>query len=455
MFDAWILTTKLASLSVSVGLVLIAYCARKMVGSWFAPASIFALLWSCFVLLPTLMVPTAPLNVTSLLYIFVACLVFACGIAPFQCIAPRVVNRTKDCASATFGTRTIWTCFVSSMIASIAFTVGTLLTQGFTWEDLLLNTLATSSKFAGMRYAEELTPTYYIQASLLTSYLASALGGLLFAVQTQTRLRGLLAITAFLPAVLIMITQSAKGGLFLSIAYFWGAINVCRIVDGKNALVTKHGLNLLLKASLLLFPLIGFSFFARGVSQSDGLDEIGTSLSYYFSSYFFGHLYAFSDWFADFLGSTSSIAYTSNDMRFGLYTFNGLFNLFGNPDPLPQGVFDEYFSIDNLLTSNIYTWFRGLLMDFGLLGSLMFILLMSFAAHLGFHMLLHSQRPYAMYAAYVLMTGLFVHSFLSSLLMYNSTYATFISLWLVLTVNGAIGPKPRSRLAGVFTKGNA
>jgi oligosaccharide repeat unit polymerase len=438
VIDAWLLITKLASLCVGAGLVLIAYCVRKLIGSWYAPASIFALLWAGFIILPAVMVPTAPLNVSSLLYIFAACLVFACGVAPLLGRAPQADKSTKSCANTIFGTQTIWLCFVASTMSSISFTVGTLLTQGFTWEDLILNTLATSSKFAGMRYAEELTSTYYIQASLLTNYVASALGGFLFAVQTQTRSRVYLVVSAFLPAVLIMITQSAKGSLFLSLAYFWGAINVCRVIDGDNVLLTTRGFYFLLKSSIFVLPLIGISFYSRGMSESDGVDEIGASLSNYFSSYFFGHLYAFSDWFSNYLWGASSIDYTSNEMRFGLYTFNGLFNLIGNPEPLPQGVFDEYFSIDNLLTTNIYTWFRGLLMDFGLVGSLIFMFLIGFVAHMSFIKLIFSRRPYAMYVGYVHMTGLFVHSFLNSLLMYNSTYATFILLWIVLAVNGAI-----------------
>lgn len=445
MIDIFLITTKLFSLCIGVGLVFIAYTVQKLVGSWYAPASIFALLWAGFIVLPAVMVPTAPLNVSSLLYIFLAAMVFACGIAPFLGRVPLPPTNHRDSASATFGTRTIWTCFVALTLASISSTAGTLLTQGFSWEDLLLNTLATSSKFAGMRYAEELTSTYFIQASLLTNYVASALGGFLFAVQTQTRVRGFVAVTAFLPAVLIMITQSAKGGLFLSIAYFWGAMNLCRVIGGNNVLVTKHGLKLFFKISILLIPLIGFSFLARGISESDGLGEVAELLHKYFASYFFGHLYAFSDWFSSYLGCGSSFQYLPNDMRFGLYTFNGLFNVFGNPDPLPQGVYDEYYVIDGVLSGNIYTWFRGLLMDFGFVGSLIFMLILGFFSHLVYVKLINSIRPHAMYAIYVHMTGFFVHSFLASVFMYNSTYATLILLWLVLAVNGAIGSKFHTR----------
>jgi oligosaccharide repeat unit polymerase len=436
--DVYLLTTKLASLCIGVGLVVIAYSIQKMVGSWYSPASIFSLLWAGFILLPAMLVPTAPLNVPSLVYIFSACIVFACGVIPFQSSASHAPRNNQNSASEIFGTQTIRLFFVASTIASISFTAATLLKQGFSWEELLLNTLVTSSKFAGMRYAEELTTTYFIQASLLTNYIASALGGLLYAVQRKKGARGILAVTAFLPAVLIMITQSAKGGLFLSIAYFWGAMNLCRIIDGDNALVTKNGLKLLFKASMLLLPLIGFSFFARGMSDSEDLGEVFESLSKYFSSYFYGHLYAFSDWFSYYLNGISSIDYKSSEMHFGLYTFNGLFNLLGSPDPLPQGVYDEYFTIPDVLTSNIYTWFRGLLMDFGVVGSLIFMFFIGFVSHLGFVKLLYNRRPYAMYSAYIHITGLFVHSFLSSMFMYNSTYATFVLLWIFLAINGVI-----------------
>ena len=335
--------------------------------------------------------------------------------------------------------------FAVATLASIASIGGALAAQGFSWDDLFLNLLATSAKFASMRYADELTPTAFTQASLLSSYVATALGGLLFAGQPGARERWLIALASFVPAVLIMVTQSAKGVLFLSIAYFWGAINVCRIFNGETRLGSSEGLKQLTKATILLVPLVAFSFLARGMSETDEASDIGETLRYYFSSYMFAHLYAFSDWFGAYLGDPASLEYAPNGARFGLYTFYGLFQLLGDPPALPQGVYDEYFTVEGVFASNIYTIYRGLLMDFGLAGSLVFLLLASWLAHVVFLLLLGSKRPRFAVAAYIVMTGVFVHSFLSSLLMYNSTYATLAALWLILAFNGALSYRTTSR----------
>lgn len=438
MTDAAVVISKLLGLGVGAGMVFVAYIVRRHAGSWMVPGSVFSLLWAGFTLVPLVLVPTAGINLLALIYIFAACAVFALGAWLLPWPLALAANRAKPGAHASFSTPVIWAWFIATTLASLVFIVGALAVQGFTWEDLLLNLLATSAKFASMRYADELTPTVFTQASLLSSYVATALGGLLFAARARAKGRWLIAVASFLPAILIMVTQSAKGVLFLSIAYFWGAISVCRVFDGETRLASRQGLRQLAKATLLLLPLVGFSFLARGMTEADDAGDIGEMLRYYFASYLFAHLYAFSDWFSAYIGDPASLEYAPNGARLGLYTFYGLFQLLGDPPALPQGVYDEYFSIETLFASNIYTIYRGLLMDFGIAGSLVFLLASSWVAHLMFLLLLGSNRPHAAVAGYIIMTGAIVHSFLSSLLMYNSTYATFAVLWLVLAMNGAL-----------------
>jgi len=234
---------------------------------------------------------------------------------------------------------------------------------------------------------------------------------------------------------MIMVSQSAKGVLFMSFAYFWGAINVCRVYNGEKGLVSVKGLKVAAKAAIVVMPLVAFSFLARGLSGSQEIGDIAEKLRYYFSSYLFAHLYAFSDWFGAYFGYSASLEYVTDGPKFGLYTFYGLFQLFGDPTPLPQGVYDEYFSVDGVFTSNIFTMYRGLLLDFGLIGSLGFMLAAGLVVHIVFFALTGSDRPRFAVSAYVVMTGAFVHSFLSSLLMYNSTYATLVVIWAILVVN--------------------
>jgi len=445
MIDAALIVSKLIGVGIGAGMVLIAYIVRLHAGSWLAPGSVYCLLWAGFTLIPLLMAPTMPVNLLALIYVLAACVTFALGAALLPWRTAVNANLAKPRARASFSTPVIWTSFAVATLASIASIGGALAAQGFSWDDLFLNLLATSAKFASMRYADELTPTAFTQASLLSSYVATALGGLLFASQPGARERWLIALASFVPAVLIMVTQSAKGVLFLSIAYFWGAINVCRIFNGETRLGSSEGLKQLTKATILLVPLVAFSFLARGMSETDEASDIGETLRYYFSSYMFAHLYAFSDWFGAYLGDPASLEYAPNGARFGLYTFYGLFQLLGDPPALPQGVYDEYFTVEGVFASNIYTIYRGLLMDFGLAGSLVFLLLASWLAHVVFLLLLGSKRPRFAVAAYIVMTGVFVHSFLSSLLMYNSTYATLAALWLILAFNGALSYRTTSR----------
>ena len=112
-----------------------------------------------------------------------------------------------------------------------------------------------------------------------------------------------------------------------------------------------------------------------------------------------------------------------------------VFRLLGSKKYVPLGLYDDYFSHGDLLTSNIFTMYRGLIADFSLVGSVIFMGVTGFVFHLCFYVMLKRKSPVFTVAAFVLMVGYFAHSYLASVFMYNSPYAVFGSLWIVLLLN--------------------
>lgn len=178
-----------------------------------------------------------------------------------------------------------------------------------------------------------------------------------------------------------------------------------------------------------------FAFMARGMDTDDPISIVLRSLYFSIVSYSAGHLYAFSDWFSYTVGDYSVLSYRSLVDSNGFYTFMAVFNALGTSKVVPHGVYDEYFFIDNVLQTNIYTHFRGLIVDFGMIGAL----LVSAAAGL-FLSIVHIQflngRLKAIGASvFAHFIGYCYTSFIISLLIWNSVFVSFALISVILFIN--------------------
>ena len=102
---------------------------------------------------------------------------------------------------------------------------------------------------------------------------------------------------------------------------------------------------------------------ARAFQESDPLNASDMTVNY-FTSYAFAHIYAFADWFSWYTGGEYSQVYTRYDLSYGVLHIHPLFNLAGYSHDLPHGVYDEFFRYEGVLGTNIYTHYRGLIIDF-------------------------------------------------------------------------------------------
>ena len=115
-----------------------------------------------------------------------------------------------------------------------------------------------------------------------------------------------------------------------------------------------------------------------------------------------------------------------------------LYRLFGSDKFVPLGVYEEYLKYGDLFTTNIFTMFRGLLLDFGLVGSIIYMYITGVFFHLSFYVLLFNKKPVFVVAIFVFMLGYFYSSFLISVLMWNSIYISFVLLWAILSINNVL-----------------
>lgn len=412
-----------------------AWIAKVVAGHWLNPGSVYGLFWTTMCAIPLVIAFGNPINPIAIAYIAITSIAITCSMLPFDWKSAFKKNKNKPNAEQTFGTNTLYFSALAFSALAILSTIAKVIGAGFSITELLTNTLATAGAFAASRYEGELDSTLFGKIGLLSAYLAVFTGGLFAASSTNSSRRRIAVFAAFLPSILTATLQSAKGLLFLSLAFFYGGILVSRIYNKSYILASKKDLKTLLVGMSFFMPVVIASFLARGLTNVTDINFILERLAAYAVSYSSGHLYAFSDWFSSIYGGNNSLHYHATDATPGFYTALFAFRIFGDTTQLPAGIYDEYFASGPYLQSNIYTAFRGLISDFGLAGSIAFIYLIGTACCLAFRGVLISKSSSVAISLFLLMIGAIYMSYIVSILTWSVIPAAIVVCMAILKIN--------------------
>lgn len=159
-----------------------------------------------------------------------------------------------------------------------------------------------------------------------------------------------------------------------------------------------------------------------------------SELAFYLRSYAVGAQFAFSDWFENYMFEARSQPYASPSYTLGRYSFMFVAKRIDKQwaATVPDGYFGEYFKKEGVLQTNIYTFWRGLILDFGIPGSLLFMIALGIVMNLFYRrMLIDATSPFSQ-SAYVFFAGFTYSSSLISLLTWTSPVAAFFVLAAIL-----------------------
>ena len=170
------------------------------------------------------------------------------------------------------------------------------------------------------------------------------------------------------------ITQAGRAGFMMLIfqifiATYWREIynNIIKKVTPHNFFRTPE--YILATSSLKLVIFISLIFIGGDMLRSQNFtfnDDILLQGISSFKSYLFGGIAGFTSYIKD---------YKFNEFGFGRFTFSSLFELLGIHKNTP-GIYTDYLQISNIdlsLETNIFTAFRQLIDDFGIIGSILFM----------------------------------------------------------------------------------
>lgn len=400
------------------------------VGSWVNPSSVYGAFWFLYTLIPLIAFPTIEISSIALFYIFLTCLVFSLSI--FFLHPKNVKKIDSRTFNSLYRTKFLKNAFYILGLLCLCFGVTNWYAQGIQASDLF-NILEVAQEYMAKRYSGEIQSNAFSMLFNSLVYTVPAIGGLLFGADRRTpKFRYL--ILSFIPAILVTLIEANKGTFFLVAAYFWGGLLVTKLSNRDKSLFTTKGAKRLLSYSPYILILIIFSFLSRGIDIDNTIWDIANKLLYYFRSYSSGHLYAFADWMSFYLDDSHRQIYHDLIAPPGFYTFMSIFKFAGIDIIVPDGVFDEYFKIDDLLQTNIYTYYRGLIIDFGLYGSVFFVFCFGLILNVSYVLALKRQSD-LFNALFISFVGFVYTSFIISIFIWNSPFVCFSIVYLVLHTN--------------------
>lgn len=424
---AFSLEHKLISLFFSFFILLLAIACKKKVGNWQNPSSVICLFWFCYTFFPLFFVFDVYINSLSILYIFLSLLMFCSSVFFFDWR----FNVPDLCYS--YRLEKIYPIVFLLQVSTVLGLFLDILSNGFGIGDVIFNLMSVSNQYMSMRYSDELQSSFFGGLTNVTNYAAVILGGIGYSYMEKKR-QVFLLFLVFFPSLIIMLVQAAKGTLFLCMVLFFSSWSISRLTKGDVRLFPHGTWKWFLGGGAILIPAVVSSLLSRGLYEKP-LNEAISGLVYYLNSYAFGHLYAFSDWFSSYLSFNSLLEYKEEEaLQLGFYTFMSIFRALGNEKVVPAGVYDEYFYVPDIIQSNIYTFFRGGILDFSILGFLIFMMFLGFVMNYLYFLFTKGRYLSIVIPILVVFSGFSYSSFIISVFIWNSSYAAIVLPFLILTL---------------------
>ncbi|WP_233004653.1 O-antigen polymerase [Exiguobacterium aurantiacum] len=405
-------------------LFIVAMIIRKIQGSWFAPGSFFSLFWFVNLFSTFLFASSFTLHVNTVLLFFLLIFIFAVGSSLGMSITSAGSNNigTKEYLSFLKKVSLIF-----SLIGFLSFPFILYSTGGNILLLLKIESLMNLARENSIdRYSGNMVSSNFGTLLLSFNYTAALINGIVLGSNLEnskkTNVSKIILYLPIITSILIALILTTKATiLYTSLLFLSGYIVIKEFHFPKLSLFTIANI----KRMLIIGPVVFFIFVFIQMSRYgfNNLEGFFRVISI-FKIWAFGHLPAFSSWFENiYLINNENIYY------FGKYTFGGVFSILGISDRLP-GVYSEGITISSGgEATNIFTAMRGLIEDFGLIGTTFILFITSFIFGVAYKQVKAGNYVYFSILSVFYCFTLF--SFVISILVYNSILLAFILFWLI------------------------
>lgn len=216
-----------------------------------------------------------------------------------------------------------------------------------------LNSLAeANNEMAINRYSGAEEVSFLAQVLLMFVYSSCISAGYLMGFRSEKIIK--LALIVMLPPVLIVFSLNTKAVFIICLIFLLSGYLVGIKCSKRFLKINVIQIVKLCVISIISIGILIFSMMLRIGSVDIATLEIVIQK---FASYSLAHIPAFCYWFQN---------NTTMDYSLGMQTFLGPFSFFGIAERI-MGVYSDYWSSGYLMT-NVYSYFRGLIEDFGSIG---------------------------------------------------------------------------------------
>ena len=403
------------NVSIMIGFGLLLFFARyKFKISFFAPALLYGLFWFFISLLAVLNYSIFPIHPLTLIYVISSFLMLL--------VAHILLNSKSNLSKLSINPQRSYNLYWNKLIVIMGFFFGIfaiitiIIAHGFDFSDLfspskiiLLSNEAYASKVRG----DFSMPILY---SLLIPifYASSIFGGIYYANDLKSKR---ISFLPFLIGIIIMLVETTKAPFLYTLILWIGGYFSFKVYEGRSDLLSKNFKSLITRFLLAIILLFIISKINRyNLLESTNNTGILSIILLKFQIYFFGGLSAFSEWICNVYDLNVS------GIGFGRYTF-GFFDK-------ERGVFSDVMKFDNNYQTNIYTYFRHIITDFGIIGSLFFHLFIGILLSIIYRLVQSGKR---LFIPILTISYVFIMwSFIISIIIYKTILAaTLISILLM------------------------
>lgn len=395
-------------------------CVLHLTKGVFSPARLFALMWTILIIGYYCFAENAVSGI-GLLWIVAAMIVLAFG---EKLGVNYAINKYKSISEpckivvSKVPTKRLFRALLLIIMIAIAGKICFLYANGYSLSVFfnINRFLEMNAQMAYDRYHDLTVTNNFITLLSSFGYVAPLCGGYLLFYTGKSKKRIFLCIFSLFPVLLSMLMDNTKSGVIdAAILFAVGfMISYMRTRSGYPKLRFKQIAAIIFLLALLLIIL----FIAMCIRVGDFSQSAISDIKDSFVVYAFGSVEAFDVWLTKY--------YAFGSYGFGVNTFMAPFNILGIVTR-EQGVYGFIPGV----SSNVFSAFRGVIMDFGVFGGLLFVFALGFLGGVSYRKI-RSRGSVGSQFIYAVIFFFLIRSFLISPWIYTSFWVTFFVFLLFL-----------------------
>jgi oligosaccharide repeat unit polymerase len=435
---------KLLAILYSLLMLLCALGVRLTAGTFLVPAGVFALAWFAYTFFPLVLLFNVPINSWAVLYMTVAVAVVALSAVPFKWKHARVCNLQKSLPSAGFESQFFERTLYVSVVVSAVLSLATMVINGWTVQDIIFGLLETSGEFAAQRGTEGMEYGLIGLLGVFFTYLCPVLAGLRATGPQQRRY----LLIGLAPCLFTMVIQSTKLVFLVGVAFYLSSALLAKIYANQLELPSLSRLPRYILMGIGFAALVLVSFVSREGMYELEFGDLLEPLAFALASYLLGQIYAFSDFFSYTIGMPGPTTFAEDYYSLGAYSFASVFDMLGIGKEFPPGMYAESGGFSEVFETNLFTVFRGLIYDFGVPGSLIFLFLFGLVVHAVTYRVFTRKDAWLACVTYIAATVFIIMGYLYSVFVARYVLLNAVAVWMLLRLNQPGAPSRQDALAG-------